>query len=285
MRTTRTSRSLRSRGAAKVAPLALVTALTGASFAAGAVPAHAEGSTEAPKALEAQHDTGSGQQNVYDAAHPGLPDVPNPGQYLFQNGCSTCHGVDGKGTKDAPSLIGVGAAAADFYLSSGRMPLGAPVAQAPRKKVKYSKEQIAAITAYVASLGPGPEIPAVDPKQGNLVEGQEVYANNCAACHNSQASGGALGRDYYAPRLFKPTATQIAEAVRVGPGAMPVFSSDQLSDEQVNSLVKYIEHIRDNNTHGGLHIGRVGPVTEGFVAWIVGLGLLLALTRWIGTRV
>jgi len=268
-------------------PFALVAVVAGLGLTTGPVAATNSGSSEgavAPAASSGTH-SGSGQDNLYSAIDDGVPNVPNPGKYLFEQGCSTCHGIDGAGTKQAPSLIGVGAAAADFYLSTGRMPLNQPLVQAPRKQPKYSDQQIAAITKYVASLGEGPAIPNVDPSKGNLVEGEQLYANNCAACHNSQGSGGALGRDYYAPRLFSATPTQLGEAMRVGPGAMPVFGTGQLSDQQVDSIVKYIVHLRDHNQHGGLALGRVGPVTEGFVAWILGLGLLLGVTRWIGTRV
>lgn len=233
---------------------------------------------------------GSGADNVYSVDSAGLPNVPNPGQYLYVQGCSTCHGLKGEGVGDSPPLIGVGAAAADFFIRTGRMPLNQPVAQAPRKEPLYNDEQRAAIVEYVASLhdpatGPGPEIPHVDLDAGDLIAGNELYANNCAACHNSAGSGGALGRNYYAPRLDPATPIEVAEAIRIGPGAMPVFGPDTLTDEQVDSLVKYVGELKGQNGPGGNVLGRLGPVSEGFFAWIVGLGLLLALTRWIGTRV
>lgn len=117
------------------------------------------------------------------------------------------------------------------------------------------------------------------------MKGNELYANNCAACHNSAGSGGALGRNYYAPNLFDATPLQVAEAVRIGPGAMPVFGPNTLSQDQVDSIVKYVGHLKNKENRGGLSLGSVGPVPEGMVSWVIGLGLLLAIARWIGTRV
>jgi ubiquinol-cytochrome c reductase cytochrome c subunit len=209
---------------------------------------------------------------------------PERGRTLYENGCSSCHGPEGRGDGRYPSLVGVGAASADFYLSSGRMPLDRPTVQAARKTPAYTEAQIADLVAYVASLGEGPPIPEVHPREGSLVEGRELYTAFCAACHNSQGSGGALGRDYYAPSMFDATPVQTAEAIRVGPGAMPVFNQQTIDQEELDSIVRYVEYLKDPRDRGGLSLGRVGPVPEGFVAWIVGLGALLLAAFWIGTR-
>lgn len=206
------------------------------------------------------------------------------GRALYQTGCSSCHGPEGRGTARYPSLVGVGAAAADFYLSTGRMPLDSPVVQAPRKEPAYTPTEIADLVAYVASLGDGQQIPAVDPAAGSLVEGRELYTADCAACHNSQGSGGALGRDYFAPALYDATPLQVAEAIRVGPGTMPVFGPQTIDQRDLDSIVRYTEYLKDPPNPGGLELGRVGPVPEGFVAWFVGLGALLLAAFWIGTR-
>lgn len=206
------------------------------------------------------------------------------GRQLYQVACTTCHGPDGAGTDRGPSLIGVGPASADFYLSTGRMPLDRPRAQAERKRVAYSPAQIRQLTAYVASLGPGPAIPTVDQAQGDLALGNRLFANNCAPCHSSAGAGGALGHAVYAPALNRATPTQIAEAIRIGPGAMPVFGPETLDDHQVTSIVRYVTYLRSPDDRGGLGLGHLGPIPEGFVAWVVGLGLLLVAVRWIGTR-
>lgn len=207
------------------------------------------------------------------------------GKELYQIACTTCHGADGQGVEDrGPSLIGVGAASADFYLSTGRMPLDRPRSQAERKKVAYSPVQIRQLVAFVASLGPGPPIPDIDPAEGDLAEGNRLYANNCAPCHSSAGAGGALGHAVYAPPLNRSTPLQVAEAIRVGPGAMPVFGPEALDDEQVASVARYVEYLRHPDDRGGLGLGHLGPIPEGFVAWVVGLGAMLMAVRWIGTK-
>jgi ubiquinol-cytochrome c reductase cytochrome c subunit len=207
------------------------------------------------------------------------------GRQLYQVACTTCHGNEGEGVVDrGPPLIGVGAASADFYLSTGRMPLDRPRSQAERKRVAYTPVQIRQLVAYVASLGPGPPIPRIDPSAGNLAEGNRLYANNCAPCHSSAGAGGALGHAVYAPPLNRSTPLQTAEAIRIGPGAMPVFSEATLDDEQLASVVRYVEYLRHPDDRGGLGLGHLGPIPEGFVAWVVGLGAMLMAVRWIGTK-
>lgn len=214
----------------------------------------------------------------------GAADVAAGGQ-LYQVACTTCHGAEGRGVEDrGPSLIGVGAASADFYLSTGRMPLDRPRAQAERKRVAYSAVQIRQLVAFVASLGTGPAIPRVDPAEGDLAEGNRLYANNCAPCHSSAGAGGALGHAVYAPPLNRATPVQVAEAIRIGPGAMPVFGEDTLDDEQVASVVRYVGYLRNPDDRGGFGLGHLGPIPEGFVAWVVGLGAMLVAVRWIGTK-
>ena len=205
------------------------------------------------------------------------------GRRLYLTGCSSCHGPDGQGTERGPTLVGVGAASAHFYLSTGRMPLDEPRDQAQRKPPAYTRAQIDQLVAYVASLGPGPEIPEVHPDAGELPTGYELYANNCAPCHSSAGAGGAVGRGIIAPNLQKATPTQVAEAIRIGPGAMPVFGPEELDEHQVASVVRYVEYLQNPEDAGGLGLGHLGPLPEGFVAWLVGLGLMLIVIRWMGT--
>jgi len=229
---------------------------------------------------------------------PSEPDLAD-GQALFAVACSTCHGTAGGGTDRGPSLIGVGAASADFYLSTGRMPLDEPRAQAERKKPAYSPTEIRKLTAYVASLGPsgplsgipgprgplsGPPVPEVYPERGDLAEGNVLYANNCAACHSSAGAGGALGHAVYAPPLHRATSLQVAEAIRIGPGAMPVFGPETFDDHQVDSIALYVRYLRDPRDRGGFGLGHLGPIPEGFIAWFVGLGAVLIIARFIGTK-
>jgi ubiquinol-cytochrome c reductase cytochrome c subunit len=205
------------------------------------------------------------------------------GRELYLTACSSCHGPEGRGTDRAPSLVGVGAASADFQLSTGRMPADVAEGQTSRKPPAYDREEIDRLVAYVASLGPGPEIPRVDLAKADLALGGVLYANNCASCHSSAGAGGALGHAVVAPSLRKATSTQVAEAVRIGPGAMPRFGPDNLDDHQVASIARYVRYLREPDDRGGAGLGHLGPLPEGFVAWVVGLGACLVAIRWIGT--
>lgn len=216
----------------------------------------------------------------------GAPqDDADLGRRLFVSDCASCHGVDGSGVEDqGPSLQDAGAASAHFYLTSGRMPMATTEGQSRRKPVRYDEEEIDALVAHVASLGHGPEIPEIDPTRGDLARGNRLYSANCASCHNSAGSGGALGQAVFAPAVHQATPLQVAEAVRVGPGAMPAFSETTLNDQQLDDLVRYVEFLDDPVDRGGLPLGRVGPIPEGLVAWVVGLGLPLLAAAWIGRR-
>lgn len=214
--------------------------------------------------------------------------APDPlvalGRQLYATGCQTCHGSGGEGVPGrGPSLLGAGAATADFYLSTGRMPAAQPTSQAPRKPPAYSRAEIDALVAYVASLGAGPAIPRIDPATGDLAAGLELFANNCAPCHSSAGAGGALGHAVVAPNLMHATPLQTAEAVRVGPGAMPRFGPESLDDREVASIVRYVGYLQHPEDRGGAGLGHLGPIPEGFVAWVIGLGTMLVAIRWIGT--
>jgi len=202
------------------------------------------------------------------------------GQELFEASCSTCHGVDGQGTDNGPSLEEVGEASADFQLRTGRMPL-ANSGQAVRKDPAFTDERIVALVEYVGSFGDGPGIPEVDLADASLVEGQALFIENCAACHGATGAGGAVGNEALAPSLWAASEVEIAEAMITGPGQMPPFD---FTDAQVNDLVNFVVYLREEPRPGGADIGGIGPVPEGFVAWLVGLGSLLLISRLIGSK-
>ena len=206
------------------------------------------------------------------------------GQRLFLTGCASCHGQNGEGTAQGPDLRGVGAASSEIQLSTGRMPNTAPDRQSVTKRSPYTRDEIDDLVAYVASLGRGPAIPDVHDPPGDLQEGGRLFLDNCAACHSAAGNGGALsvGRD--APTLHGATPVEVAEAIRTGPGNMPVFGPGTFTDQQVNSIVRYVEYLKDPEDPGGLSLGLVGPITEGLVAILVGLGALMLITRWIEPR-
>jgi ubiquinol-cytochrome c reductase cytochrome c subunit len=207
-----------------------------------------------------------------------------PGMDLYVAGCAACHGVEGQGSGQGPPLIGVGAASVDFMLSTGRMPLSDPDDQPVREPAAYSPEEIEAIVAYVVALGPGgPGIPSVEPARGALGLGRRLYAANCLACHGAGGQGASVGGGAVAPALDRATAVQIAEAARIGPGVMPPFTEEQLSQADLDSLVRYLLFQRAGEDRGGLGLGHVGPVVEGLIGWLVGLGILLVVIRLTGT--
>lgn len=216
------------------------------------------------------------------------PSAVAQGRELFAQGCASCHGVQGEGVQGrAPSLIGVGSAAVDFQVSSGRMPLAQVGVQADRKPAVYSQEQIDQLAAYVQSLGGGPEAPTItkaDVAAANLSEGGEVFRANCATCHNFAGAGNALDMGRFAPNLGKATTKQIYEAMLTGPEAMPVFGDKQITPEQKVAVAKYIETLRHGQDPGGANLGHLGPVPEGLLIFIVGVGGLVLATIFIGTK-
>lgn len=208
------------------------------------------------------------------------------GAALYKNySCASCHGLNGEGGARAPSLIGVGAAAVDFQMSTGRMPLQHHGAQAPRKAPVASEQEIQEIAAYVASLGAGPAIPNVDGWQKTDVAfGGALFRTNCAQCHNFVGAGGALTYGKYAPSLTKATPTQIYEAMITGPENMPVFGDRTLTPAQKLAIINYVKSVQHEANPGGIGLGRIGPVSETLVGILVGLGLCVLATLWLGTR-
>jgi ubiquinol-cytochrome c reductase cytochrome c subunit len=164
------------------------------------------------------------------------------------------------------------------------MPRANSEGQAPQKPDAFSDQEIQALVAYVGSLGGGPAIPRLDMDAADIVEGGELYRANCQSCHGATAIGGALSFGDYAPDLRNVEQTQIAEAVRVGPGQMPVFDEEVFTDQELASIVRYVEYLQDPADPGGFSLGRVGPVTEGYVIWVAGMGTVILFIRWITRR-
>ncbi|MGW0839246.1 cytochrome bc1 complex diheme cytochrome c subunit [Streptomyces sp. NPDC002787] len=211
------------------------------------------------------------------------------GKKLYAVGCASCHGTGGQGTTDGPSLVGVGAAAVDFQVGTGRMPAQQPGAQVPKKPVVYSQAQIDQLAAFVASLGAGPEVPtenAYNPEGADIAEGGELFRTNCAQCHNFTGKGGALSEGKYAPSLEGVDPKHIYEAMQTGPQNMPSFPDTTLSEENKKDIIAYLEAVNSDDTvePGGLSLGGLGPVSEGLFGWVFGLGSLIAVAVWVAAR-
>jgi ubiquinol-cytochrome c reductase cytochrome c subunit len=222
------------------------------------------------------------------------------GRNLYLTGCSSCHGINGEGIPNrqggqfGPPLIGVGAAAVDFQVGTGRMPMAAPAAQAPDKEPVYTEEETEQIAAYVASLGPGPAIPTEDmydpetipeaEREEAIVRGGEFFRTNCTACHNFAGSGGALPDGKYAPPVVGVEPRYIYEALVTGPQQMPVFSDQVLTPDEKRDIIAYIQSIEQSPKYGGFTMGGLGPVSEGMFAWIVGIGACVGFAIWIASH-
>ncbi|MDQ1620090.1 MAG: ubiquinol-cytochrome c reductase cytochrome c subunit [Actinomycetota bacterium] len=259
-------RALSRRRRSRFAPLVLLLlglAITGGAYAAVAPPPQAEAST------------GVASASIKE------------GRQLYLKNCSSCHGLNAEGTSDGPSLVGVGAAAVDFQVGTGRMPARQDGPQIQRKRVEFTQDEINAMAAYVASLGPGPAVPdkeQLDYADADAAEGGAIYRTNCSMCHNFAGKGGALSRGKYAPSLDGVSPKHIYEAMLTGPQSMPVFGDGTMPPEDKKAIIKYLKITEQEASPGGASLGKIGPVTEGAVGWLVGLGALIACAVWLGAK-
>jgi ubiquinol-cytochrome c reductase cytochrome c subunit len=230
---------------------------------------------------------------VRPTSEPQTPSV-QLGAELYAGNCATCHGIGGMGVPTprrgaggvlgaGPPLRGVGAQAADFYLRRGYMPLESIHTQPQSARVLFSDKEIQSIVGYVASLAPGPPIPHPDPGSASIAEGQHAFTEHCAGCHQEAARGGYV-TGARVPPLQSVTATEIAEAVRIGPYLMPRFSAKQISDTELNAIIRYVLSTRHPDNRGGWGIGNIGPIPEGLVTWWIAAPLLIAICMVLGKR-
>ena len=240
------------------------------------------------------------------------------GQTLYETRCSSCHGMFLQGSPSGPPLIGTSAASVDFMLQTGRMPAAVPWVQPLRQKPQFSQPEIAALVRYItsASLPKGANLPQHTQTRseysqanvraivndvvtnahdrqglptiatGSARRGRAIFAQNCEQCHGVSAHGASVGYAIVAPSLMHAKPEQIAEAVRSGPGEMPHFGTDVISDRSLADVTRYVEYLQDDTrayNPGGLQLANIGPVAEGFVAWVFGLGILVLFVRRIGS--
>lgn len=226
---------------------------------------------------------------TYRAPSPALAAL---GQALYEENCASCHGTEANGvaadgTPGAyPNLVGLGPATIDFWIESGRMPAADPRSvQAMRHVARLTHAEALAVAAWVNSLSPSyPDIPSVNLTNASVADGAALFALNCAACHTIEGIGDALAYGTVAPTLHPVPATQVAEAIRTGPGNMPRFTGN-LSDYQVRDIVAYVtKYIQHPQNPGGFGLGGLGPVAEGFVGLLLGVGLLALVGFWVGER-
>jgi ubiquinol-cytochrome c reductase cytochrome c subunit len=238
---------------------------------------------------------------VYSAFTPGayaeedrpLSATAQEGKALFNNSCITCHGINAQGVPGrGPSLIGVGSAAVEFQVGTGRMPMTRQEAQAQEKPPQFDETQTAQIAQYIQELGGGPQIPdgeLLDNLEENpeaLARGGELFRINCTSCHGFGGAGGALSSGKFAPSLHDATPEQIYAAMLTGPQNMPVFGDNELTPDDKRALITYITlQIQEDKDPGGVfNLGRYGPVTEGLAIFVVGITILVFAALWIAGK-
>ncbi len=213
----------------------------------------------------------------------------NGAAFLYATRCASCHGARGEGSAKAPPLIGSRAVYVHFMLDTGRMPAGTFNANEVSKAPIFTAQQIDALTAYVErfTLHPKLAMPVILP--GNIVRGRTLFDADCQQCHNAVGAGASIGGDNVAPSLMNATVFQVAEAMRSGPEMMPRFGPRVLSDQQMSDIARYVNYVQAEQgakaeDAGGISLAHIGPVAEGLVAWVFGLGALVIFLRCIGEK-
>jgi ubiquinol-cytochrome c reductase cytochrome c subunit len=230
--------------------------------------------------------------NGVAALHPPAPaSLPPPaelvatGRALYDVHCISCHGANLEGTGDGPSLQAAGGASVDFFISTGRMPLAVPGIQGWHAHDMFDARQTAALVAYVTSRAHVRQaIPDVTLRPALVQRGRLLFEENCEACHGAAAEGADAGFGWIAPPLDLASPTQIGEAIRIGPGIMPVFTPAQLSDDDVDAIATYVRELTTAPANpGGTPFGYLGPLAEGAIAGIIGIGGLFLVIYFTGT--
>jgi quinol---cytochrome-c reductase cytochrome c subunit len=211
------------------------------------------------------------------------------GRQLFNTSCITCHGANLQGVQGrGPTLVGVGSASVYFQVSTGRMPAPNQGAYELRKPNRFTEQQTRQLAAFVQSVGGGPQTPPPDENlqagSAKLADGGELFRLNCASCHGATGHGAPLSAGKIAPSLMEANDSQIYTAMLSGPENMPVFGDNQLTPDEKRSIINYVQTIKTQADPGGAGVGRVGPVAEGLVIWVVGVGALLFAIFWMGTK-
>jgi ubiquinol-cytochrome c reductase cytochrome c subunit len=222
-----------------------------------------------------------------EAQAPRQPDLQR-GALIYQQQCAQCHGGDGSGGavqgtgRPAPPLRGTGVAYVDLVLRIGRMPpVGDPFDNRRLNPTVVGADREALVTwmssAFMLS-GQIPKTTVADPRRG-----LEVYAAQCAHCHGANGGGGVAGAGAYTPPLTSYGPILIAEAIRVGPFAMPAFSRTQISDQDVGAIAAFLRTIGEEHGTPIFGLVELNPVYAAAFVALVAVVLTCSLF-WIGGR-
>jgi ubiquinol-cytochrome c reductase cytochrome c subunit len=193
------------------------------------------------------------------------------GATVYANQCARCHGPKGEGGV-GPSLAAAafpGLVASKVLAGGGGMP--AFGGRLPAADVQNVSAHVAQDLADPAAA------------EAKVADGGVVFRLYCSGCHGATGRGGALVEGRNAPSLRgRPPANALAAMIR-GPRNMPVFTGT-LDVRQQASVARYIQAtLFDPATPGGLGLGFLGPVIEGFVSWLA-LALLIFVAVWLARK-
>jgi ubiquinol-cytochrome c reductase cytochrome c subunit len=190
--------------------------------------------------------------------------------------CAKCHGTHGEGVS---ALITIAGPNLQAEHDRGQVMTAVEVGPSHMPSFTYilSMADIGAVADYVTQ-----DLATIPLTGGDPSKGGELFRVDCAPCHRTAVRGGALAfTGVNAPALTNKSAAIIAGAIRWGPGPMPRFPPSALSDRQVASIVAYIRQAAQHPVRlGGIAMHWIGPVTEGFAAWVLLFGMI-GFAAWI----
>ena len=228
---------------------------------------------------------GRGAASVAPAGRAARATLVARGRQLFLTGCSGCHGARRQGldapdgTVRGPSLTHAGEAGAYYYLldrahAAGRPATSSRCARTPPTTTR----EIDALVAYVGSLGRRPRDPAGADRQGRPRRRRRAVPGATARPATAPSgAGGALSYGRAAPVAAPGQPLEqigCRGAHRAGPDA-GVRHQGPSTPAQLDSIVRYVSYLRHPDDPGGLSLGGIGPIPEGFLIWVLGIGLLL----------
>lgn len=159
------------------------------------------------------------------------------GRRLFINNCSTCHGVNARGSFGFPNLTdsqwlwGSGLDSVKTTITNGR------TASMPGWQSALGDRGVTDVTQYTLALA------GRDHDSEAASRGQAQYNSMCVACHGAEGKGNSamgapdLTNDIW---LYGGTAERIAYTIRNGrQGRMPAFD-EVLSADQIHVVSGYV---------------------------------------------